>query len=113
MELKVGDKVIIHYGLGVIQKRLGIVQEITKAGNYRVGLNANNASINQIYNKNGVARGNMSSWRTDRIVPYTDKEWKDYLAETQKERWVAYLNKYDYSKLSLDKLKHIIDIIKE
>ena len=113
MELKVGDKVIIHHGLGFIHKKLGVVQEVTKAGNYRVGLNANNASINQIYNKDGNARGLGNSWRINRIVPYTDEEWKEYLAETQKERWTIYLHNYDYSKLSLDKLKRVIDIIEE
>lgn len=63
-ELKVGDKVVINTRVNTL---IGVVTEITKGGNIRVG--------NTLYKPDGYIRGG-GSWSFNYITKATDKDIK-------------------------------------
>ena len=97
----VGERVVVrdsHYGC---IDYIDTIKNITSSGNYKIG-------NGRIFNKNGVLRGG-GIYHAPYLEKYTDEKFK----EIRTKLLIMYLGKFDYRKLSFEKLNRIWEIIKE
>lgn len=103
--LKVGDKVIVHYaGRGFVPRSVQIVTKINKT-TVVVG--------RDLYSLAGVSRGG-DAWSKTYIFPYTEEEENKILLEEEHRKLQFYLsNRVKWDDLPIEKLREIYKIVNE
>lgn len=104
LNVKVGDKVIYHHGLG--KKQIATVTKVTPTGRIRI-----DCSTSQ-FNKYGISMGD-SGWTHSFLSEYDEEVAHEIISKQYIDLAFRLMREFRYDDLTVEDAKKIIEILKK